>query len=242
MIAASRPGLRTPPPTTATNEENLMTFREKLRFLREREGLTQYTLADELTLIRPGAKVYQNRVWQLENVPKSGNETKIEPSLLLKIAEFFNVPVHWLIDPKLGPDDLHTRPSEYDKLSEIDRQVLTLARVLGPQDTLTRLLHPIPADPAKSASDPISGLTAGPASDEVAPTLKKNKEDLLPKKPPPPAPDTKGKGQPGNGGASPDPKRPRRPKSRVKIAGTARNASLGVRMARAKKKLPGTSK
>ena len=195
-----------------------MKFRDKLRWLRKRQKISQIKMAEQITV--PGAKVWANRMSKIENDP----EARVEISLLVKIADLFGVPLSWLVDDRLGPSDLANPPGEYDKLSEHDRQVLALARAMGPGLALARLAHV----PGTDTPDVTTGLHPAVTGHEVAPTLKADEE--IPKKKPP-----------GNGGASPDPKRPRRPKSRVKIAGTAHNASLGVRMAR-KKKLPGTPK
>jgi transcriptional regulator with XRE-family HTH domain len=220
-----------PPPFAA---RDIMTFREKLRWLREREGMSQLELAKQLSA--SSTKVWQNRMSQLENPPKRGRENKIEPGLLMRIAEFFSVPVGWLIDPSLGLDDLHTRPSEYGQLSEVERQVLLNVRILGPRVALARLLGVTPGDQA----DVSLGTSPPPAVTSRAPESKVPEHDFLP---------TLGKDKPakekeiGNGGSKPggrpEAKKPRRPKSRAGIAG---NASLGTRMARTKKKLPGTSK
>lgn len=210
---------------TATNEGRLMQFREKIRFLREREDLTQYDLAD--LLIKPGAKkVWQNRMSQLENPTKSGREIKIEPSWLLKIAEIFNVPVHWLIDPRLGLEYLTDRPNELERLTEIERQILVSARLIGPTEAMSRLLNPDPAKMAKIDIDPETGLPTGTTGHEPAAQLK-TEGIAKPKLPDTTRPPEKpGKG--GNGTSAGPKKKPRRPKSRF--------AHMGAKLTRPRKK------
>jgi transcriptional regulator with XRE-family HTH domain len=92
-----------------------MVFREKLRWLREREGISQLELAKQLST--PNLRVWQNRMSQLENPPKRGREAKVEPGLLLRIAEFYAVPLIWLLDPRLGLDQLNEPETEYDTIT-----------------------------------------------------------------------------------------------------------------------------
>jgi transcriptional regulator with XRE-family HTH domain len=210
----------------ATPARNPMQFSQKVRWLREREGMSQLELANQLSA--RSTKIWQNRMSQLENPPKRGREVKVEPGLLMRIAEFFSVPVGWLIDPRLGLDALHEPPGEFEALTEVERQVLLNVRILGPHVALARLLGVPPGT-----------VDTAVASHAPAPTLK---DDEIPKKQPQP---------PADGGSSPDPpdKKPRCPKARVGTAMAAKTtstpstriASLG-RMARTKKKSPGTPK
>ena len=98
-------------------EENAMTFHEKIRFLREREEMSQLELAALLG-------VWQNRISQLENPSKRGKEARVEPGLLLRIAHHFDVSVRWLVDPNLGLDQLAADADPVEgqagKLTEIE--------------------------------------------------------------------------------------------------------------------------
>jgi len=218
-VACMVPGIRRLP-ITAMKEGNLMTFREKIRFLREREGMTQLELAKQLG-------IWQNRVSQFENPPKRGKEVKIEPTLLVRIADFFAVPIHWLVDPSLDLEQIQDRPGEADRISSVERQILLNARILGPSLALARLLGVAPADLAKVGIDLQSGTLAELAGHEPAATLKKDQvpQQKAPDKPP----------GPGNGGNGTK-KKPRRPRKR------SRFAHVGAKLARPKKKSPGAPK
>jgi transcriptional regulator with XRE-family HTH domain len=79
-------------------------FGERLRFLREKAGLSQTALAEKLGYKR------SNSVSNLEK-GKSPPDLKT----LQKIASFFNTNLHWLITGKMSPDGESWR-SSYSEL------------------------------------------------------------------------------------------------------------------------------
>lgn len=124
-----------------------MTFYDKVRYLREKEGLPQSGLAERL-------RTSQSRIWQLENPQTKGGKRNVDPALIFKISEYFNVPVRWLLDDRLEVEHLSEMRSDYQDLTEAERQIMVTVRVLGPKRALARLLGvdeptgSYPVDPA----------------------------------------------------------------------------------------------
>lgn len=68
-----------------------MDFKTRLKELRESKGLTQKEMADELSKLYPSIKIYTQTISYWEN----GREPSFD--ILIKLSQFFNVPVDYLL-------------------------------------------------------------------------------------------------------------------------------------------------
>lgn len=110
-----------------------MEFHDKLKKIRELRRLSQRDLSERVGKL-------QSRISQLENSPTTAHgERKLEPSLLLDLANALNVPVRFLCDPNVT--SLDNLPEDLAELSEKERQIMATVRALGYDRAFARLIQ-----------------------------------------------------------------------------------------------------
>lgn len=122
-----------------------MEFHDKLKKIRELRRLSQRDLSERVGKL-------QSRISQLENSPTTAHgERKLEPSLLLDLANALNVPVRFLCDP--SATSLDNLPEDLAELSEKERQIMATVRALGYDRAFARLIQAEEPRPRQGQGD-----------------------------------------------------------------------------------------
>jgi transcriptional regulator with XRE-family HTH domain len=134
--------------------ERIMKLKQKLRKLLEPHG-SATSLADFL-------KISESKISRWRNNPKSAPSAED----LVKIAEWANVSLLWLCDPRV--DDMHAT----DSLTLEERYLLETAKRIGLKEAIDRLLS-VPGE--RGLTGRLPTLADAEATEEVSPHRKTTK-------------------------------------------------------------------